>query len=51
MKIQYHLNKAQIVPLDLRRLSALNRAKIVAYIASLPPEQQQRIHLIVQEQQ
>lgn len=51
VKIQYHLNKAQIVPLDLRRLSALNRAKIVAYIASLPPEQQQRIHLIVQEQQ
>ncbi|WP_245944117.1 hypothetical protein [Kingella potus] len=31
-QIQKHLAKADIVPLDLRRLNALNRAKVLGYV-------------------
>lgn len=47
--VQAHLRKADIVPLDLRRLNAANRARLLAYVLSLPQEQQDRIRLIVKE--
>lgn len=47
--IQRHLRKADIVPLDLRHLNALNRAKILRYVLSLPQEQINQIRLIVAE--
>lgn len=47
--IQNHLNKADIVPLDLRYLNDDNRALIIAYVLSLPIEQQQQIILIMGE--
>ena len=49
--IQNHLKKAKVVVIDLRHLNAQNRAKIGAYVASLPEKQQQRIDLIVKEYQ
>lgn len=49
--VQDHLGKANIVILDLRHLSAVNRAKIGTAIAKLPIEQQDKIHLIVKETQ
>ena len=45
--IQKHLRKADIVPLDLRPLTAMNRAKIIAYVVSLPEEQRNKITLIL----
>lgn len=47
--IQKHLRKADIVPLDLRRLTALNRSLIINYVLSLPEEQRSRIELIVRK--
>ncbi|WP_107878524.1 phage minor head protein [Neisseria animaloris] len=44
--IQKHLKKADIVPLDLRLLNALNRAKVIAYVVSLPEQQRNQITLI-----
>lgn len=44
--IQKHLRKADIVPLDLRPLTAMNRAKIIAYVVSLDEEQRNKITLI-----
>ena len=49
--IQDHLNKANIVILDLRHLNAQTRAKIGTAIAKFPIEQQDKIHLIVKETQ
>ncbi|UOP01923.1 hypothetical protein [Kingella potus] len=46
-QIQKHLAKADIVPLDLRRLNALNRAKVLGYVLSLPQEQQDKIYIIL----
>lgn len=46
-QIQDHLKKADIVPLDLRRLNALNRAKVLGYVLSLPQEQKDRIYIIL----
>lgn len=45
--IQKHLKKADIVPLDLRPLNALNRAKVITYVVSLPEEQRNKITLIL----
>ncbi|MCS4534248.1 phage minor head protein [Neisseria montereyensis] len=45
--IQRHLKKADIVPLDLRPLNALNRAKVITYVVSLPEEQRNKITLIL----
>ena len=45
--IQKHLNKADILPLDLRPLNALNRAKVIAYVVSLSEEQRNKITLIL----
>lgn len=47
--IQKHLQKANIVPLDVRRLNALNRAKLLSYVLSLPEEQRKQILLLVGE--
>nr|DAT12016.1 MAG TPA: CdiA-like protein [Caudoviricetes sp.] len=41
------MKKADIVPLDLRRLNALNRAKVLGYVLSLPQEQKDRIYIIL----
>lgn len=49
--IQYHLKKADIVPLDLRPLNALNRARAIAYVVSLPEEQRNKITLILGQKQ
>ena len=46
-QIQNHLEKAHIVPLDLRRLNALNRVKVLGYVLSLPQEQKDRIYIIL----
>lgn len=51
INIQKHLQKADIVPLDLRHLSAVNRAKLLTYVLSLPEEQRNRIYLMVGESQ
>jgi len=47
--VQQHLRKADIVPIDLRHLNGINRARLLAYVLSLPQEQQDRIRLIVSE--
>lgn len=47
--IEQHLRKSDIVPLDFRHLNAVNRARLLAYVLSLPEEQQKRIKLIVSE--
>ena len=49
LNIQKHLAKADIVPLDLRQLNQLNRMKLVAYVLSLPQEQQAKIQFLVSE--
>lgn len=41
-----HLNKADIVPLDLRYLTDENRSKIIDFVLSLSQEQRQKIILI-----
>lgn len=46
IKIQYHLDKADIIPLDVRYLSHENRSKLLEYVLSLPKEQQRKIILI-----
>ena len=46
-QIQAHLAKADIVPLDLRRLDALNRTKVLGYVLSLPQEQKDKIYIIL----
>ncbi|MCP1659333.1 phage minor head protein [Neisseria perflava] len=48
-QIQSHLEKADIVPLDMRKLTALNRAKLLTYVLSLPKEQRDKIRLLVKE--
>ena len=45
--IQRHLQKADIVPLDLRPLDAINRAKVIAYVVSLSEEKRNKITLIL----
>ena len=45
--IQKHLNKADMLPLDLRPLNALNRAIVIAYVVSLSEEQRNKITLIL----
>lgn len=45
--IQEHLDKADIVPIDLRDLSLDNRSLLIGYVLSLPIEQQQQIILIM----
>ena len=47
--IQKHLAKADIVPFDLRPLNQRNRMKLIAYVLSLPQEQQKKIQLLVSE--
>ena len=49
VNIQKHLAKADIVPLDLRHLNQINRMKLVAYVLSLPQEQQAKIQFLVSE--
>ena len=46
-QIESHLQKADIVPLDFRRLNAVSRHKILEYVLSLPKEQRDRIRLLV----
>lgn len=46
-KIQEHFDKADIVPLDLRHLNAVNRHKLLQYVLSLPKEQRDKIRLLV----
>ena len=46
-KIQEHFDKADIVPLDLRRLNAANRHKLLQYVLSLPKEQRDKVRLLV----
>lgn len=48
-KIQEHLQKADMVPLDFRHLNAMNRSKLLAYVLSLPDKDKNRIYLIVEE--
>ena len=48
-QIQEHLQKANIVLLDLRHLNTLNRTKLISYVLSLPETQQKQIRLIVGE--
>ncbi|MFC5920859.1 phage minor head protein [Neisseria weixii] len=48
-KIGQHLEKADIVPLDFRRLNAQNRHKILQFVLSLPKEQRDKIRILVQE--
>lgn len=48
-RIQEHLQKADIVPMDLHHLNALNRAKLLRYVLSLPKEQIDKIRLLVRE--
>jgi hypothetical protein len=45
------LKKADIVPLDLRPLDAISRAKVIAYVVSLPEEQRNKITLILGNKQ
>lgn len=45
--ILLHLEKADIVPMDLRYLTIQNRIKLLAYVLSLTPEQQQKIVLMI----
>ena len=45
--IQEHFNKADIVPLDLRHLNAVNRHKLLQYVLSLPKEQRDKVRLLV----
>lgn len=46
-KIQEHFDKADIVPLDLRRLNAANRHKLLQYVLLLPKEQRDKVRLLV----
>ena len=48
-QIQDHLQKADIVPLDLRHLNTFNRMKLINYVLSLSEAQQKQIRLIVKE--
>lgn len=41
-----HLDKADIVPLDLRHYSYKNRTRIIAFVLSLAKELQEKIVLI-----
>lgn len=45
--ILYHLEKADIVPLDLRYLNTENLVKLIAFVVSLPKEQKDKIKLIM----
>ncbi|MDO4897063.1 MAG: phage minor head protein [Moraxella sp.] len=46
LNIQKHLEKSDIVPIDLRNLDDENRLKLLIYMVSLPKEQQKQIVLI-----
>ncbi len=48
-RIQLHLLKSDIVPLDLRHLNTENRARLLSYVLSLTKEQHNQIKLIVSE--
>lgn len=45
-QIVHHLGKADIIPLDLRYLTTENIVKLMAFVLSLPKEQQVKIILI-----
>lgn len=45
-QIIHHLEKADIVPLDLRYLTTENIVKLIAFVVSLSQEQQAKIILI-----
>ena len=51
INIQKHIAKADVVPLDLRQLNALNRLKLLNYVLSLPKEQSDKIVFILGENQ
>ena len=51
INIQKHIAKADVVPLDLRQLNALNRLKLLNYVLSLPKEQSDKIVFILGEKQ
>lgn len=42
-----HLEKSDIVPIDLRYLNAENTVKLIAFVVSLPKEQQSQIIFII----
>lgn len=46
INIQKHLEKSDVVPIDLRHLNAQNAVKLIAYVLSLSREQQSQIVLI-----
>lgn len=48
-QILNHLEKADIVPLDMRHLNALNRAKLLNFVLSLSEEQKKKLQLLVRE--
>ena len=48
-RIEEHFEKADIIPLDLRRLTNKNRAKLLSYVLSLTIEKRNKIKLIVGE--
>lgn len=45
--IQQHLEKADIVPMDLRPFNTINRIRLLSYVLSLSIEQQKQIKFIV----
>ena len=47
--IQKHLQKADIVPLDMRYLNTENQQKILSYVLSLPENQRRQFIVIVKE--
>ena len=49
INMQKHFDKADIVPMDLRHLNSKNRAKLLAYVLSLPKTQQEKVLFIVRE--
>ena len=48
-QILNHLEKADIVPLDMRHLNAINRAKLLNFVLSLSEEQKKKLQLLVRE--
>ena len=46
-QIQRHLNKANIVPIDLRFMNTLNRATILQYLQTLTQQQQKQLMIIL----
>ncbi|UZA16603.1 hypothetical protein LP109_13490 [Moraxella bovis] len=46
LNIQKHLEKSDVVPIDLRHLNTQNAVKLIAFVLSLSKEQQKQIVLI-----